>query len=104
MRIEWTRVGGLAYMPGLQRPRVIDLEHLEAAERDALARCIAEAHFFDLPATVGAVSRGAADHQHDVVTIEQGERRHTVRLSVPVSEPALQALMQAVRAAAKRAG
>jgi hypothetical protein len=106
MRIDFTQGGGLGYFPGLTKPVTIEVDRLETSEAEELKRLVEAAHFFDLPATIGAPARGAADYQSYVLTVEDSGRRHTVRLFIPVEDVPLQELMQAVQKQVKvaRAG
>ncbi|WP_223636010.1 protealysin inhibitor emfourin [Corallococcus sp. EGB] len=94
MRIELKREGGLAFFPGLARPRSVDLDALPPATAEALQREVREARFFEQPATVGGGPTAGADRTSYTVTIEDdGGRRHSVRLVEPVQEPHLRALL-----------
>jgi emfourin len=97
VRIEFSLEGGIAYFPGLNRPVTLEVEQLDAAAAQALMRRIDAARFFDLPAAVGTAPRGAADLQHVTLTIEDAGRRKTVRILVPVTDPALDALVRDVQ-------
>jgi hypothetical protein len=97
MRIEFSLDGGVGYFPGLSRPVSVDVAQLNTADAEELQRLIGAARFFDLPATIGAAPRGAADLQHVTLTIEEDGRRNTVRILVPVADPALNDLVRAVQ-------
>ena len=97
MRIEFSTEGGLANFPGLARPVAIDADSLGEDEAARLMRLVEDARFFDLPAVAGTPAQGAADYQYSVLTIDDGTRRHTVRVLEPAEDPALQNLVQAVR-------
>lgn len=103
VQIEYARIGGVAYLPGLQKPVVLDVERLPREVRDELKALVEAAHFFDLPATMGTPAKGAADYQHDVLTIEDDGRRHTVKILIPAEDAALRDLIQAIRGHAKAA-
>jgi hypothetical protein len=103
MRIEFTQTGGIAYFPGLNKPVTIEVDQLDKNEAEELKRLVEATGFFDLPTTVGAPAPGAADYQHYILTIEDGGRRHTVRILVPVENPMLQELVQAVQKHVKAA-
>jgi hypothetical protein len=103
MRIDFTQGGGLGYFPGLNKPVTIEVDRLEASEAEELKRLVEAAHFFDLPATIGAPARGAADYQYYVLTVEDSGRRHTVRIFIPVEDVTLQDLLQAVQKQVKAA-
>ncbi|RKH06599.1 hypothetical protein D7V97_22370 [Corallococcus sp. CA053C] len=97
MRIELKREGGLAFLPGLSRPRTFDLRDLPPAQAEALTRSVQAAAFFNQPAVVGTASKGAADQTRYTLTIEEGGRRHTVQLLEPVQEPHLHALLELLK-------
>jgi hypothetical protein len=103
MRIDFTQGGGLGYFPGLNKPVTIEVDRLEASEAEALKHLVEAAHFFDLPATIGAPARGAADYQYNVLTVEDSGRRHTVRIFIPVEDVTLQDLLHAVQKQVKAA-
>lgn len=103
MQIEFSQSGGVAYFPGLQKPVVIDATRLEPAERDELKRLIEAARFFDLPETVGTPGKGAADYQHNVLSIDDNGRRHTVKILVPSEDAAMRELVQTVQRHVKSA-
>jgi len=102
MRIVFTTEGGLAFFPGLSRPALIDSHDLSAAEAAELARLLDSARFFELPEHSRALHRGAADYRQYTITVENGARRHTVRLVDPVENPQLQALLDLLRRHAQR--
>ena len=97
MRIEFSQEGGIGYFPGLNKPVTVEVERLDEAEAEELKRLVDAARFFDLPASIGVPARGAADYQHYILSIEDDGRRHTIRALVPVEDPALRALVEAVR-------
>lgn len=111
MRIVYKSDGGLAYLPNLQKPVDVDVDRLDAAAREELLRLVQDARFFELPATVGSLARGAADHTVETLTVEDEGRRHSVRLvSVPAEGPlqslrtAVLAQVKAIRAGSKKSG
>ncbi len=101
MRVQLKIEGGLAYFPGLARPRVINSDKLSKEEAAELERFVNAAHFFELPDRVGTVQKGAADYRQYIVTIAEGRRSHTVRLTDPVEDTNLQALLDFIRSRAK---
>ncbi|MET1079799.1 MAG: protealysin inhibitor emfourin [Pseudomonas sp.] len=97
MRIELNQSGGLAFFPGLNRPLTLDLEQLDRETADRLRQLVEAADFFHLPARLECATAGRADCQTFVLSIEDGARRHRVQTSVPISEPALAALIEALQ-------
>ena len=96
MRVRFQVSGGIAAFPGLAAPRTIDVDALEPDARATVNRLVHDAHFFDLPSRLPA-PRGSADYQSYEITIEDGQRQHTVVVSDPVTQPALQALVAQLR-------
>lgn len=97
MRIELAQTGGLAYFPGLNRPVVLEVDRLDSPVAQELKGLVKAADFFNLPPLLGKPSPGAADCQSYRLTIEDGGRRHSVQALVPLQNPALAALVQAIQ-------
>jgi hypothetical protein len=93
MRIEFSTEGGIAYFPGLSQPVTIDTEDLSQPQGAELKRLVEAAHFFDLPAKVGRPTPGAADYRQYNVTIEAGQRRHTLHATEPIEDANLRRLI-----------
>jgi hypothetical protein len=96
VRVRFQVSGGIAALPGLAAPRIIDVDRLDADERGAVERLVHDADFFDLPPRLPA-PQGSADCQSYEIAIEDGQRQHTVVVSDPVTEPAMQALVAQLR-------
>ncbi|NMO13396.1 hypothetical protein HPC49_19020 [Pyxidicoccus fallax] len=101
MRIELKREGGVAFFPGLNRPRGLDLASLPPETAEALQRAVREARFFEQPATVGTAARGADRIRYTITVEDDGGRRHSVQLLEPVEEPHLRALLELLKQAEK---
>jgi len=97
MRVELQTDGGVAYFPGLNKPVVVDSGDLPKAQASKLQQLIDSAHFFELPAASRSIPKGAADMRSYTITIADGRRRRTVRLSDPIEDPQLQALIAFVQ-------
>jgi hypothetical protein len=80
---------------------VVDSAALTPEESAELQGLVNRAHFFELPSSVGAPPRGAADYRQYTISIEDGERPHTVRLYDPVENPQLQQLIRFLQAKAR---
>jgi hypothetical protein len=78
MHIEFKTEGGPAYFPGLARPTVIELSDAESQEFEKLVEA---AGFFERPAQPPPPPKGAADYRIYTITVQQGERRHTIRVT-----------------------
>ncbi|HMF59743.1 MAG TPA: protealysin inhibitor emfourin [Vicinamibacterales bacterium] len=96
MRVVFRVSGGFAALLGLAAPRIIDVDRLEPDQRAAVERLVQDAHFFDLPRRLPA-PQGSADCQSYEIAIEDGTRQHTVVVSDPVEQPAVQALVAQLR-------
>jgi hypothetical protein len=107
MKICYQRDGGLAFLPGLQRPTEFDAAGLDDQRRQELSRLVTQACFFEQPAQVGSVAPGTADHTSEILTIEMAGIRHQVRIVGTPGNEALGALLRVVRdevAALRRQG
>jgi hypothetical protein len=93
MRIQFKMEGGIAYFPGLSKPTTIDSDELPNQESDELKRMLNAARFFDLPAVIGTPAPGAADYRQYTITVEDDGKQHAVRLTDPIEDPNLQALV-----------
>ena len=94
MRVEMQTEGGVAYFPGLAKPVVVNSSDLPQAQAAQLQKLLDSAHFFELPAASRAIPKGAADMRRYTITVVDGRRRRTVRLTDPVDDPQLQALIE----------
>lgn len=83
MRITFQRQGGVAFIPGLSKPVVIDTAQLAAPQCAKLEQLVHAARFFTLPATVGVKQRGAADYREYTVTVEDAGQSAAVRFIEP---------------------
>jgi hypothetical protein len=97
MRVELKIEGGLAYFPGLNKPRVIDSADLSAAETNRLRQLVDAAGIFEQPTGDRALPKGAADYRQYIITVEDGRRRRTVRLADPIANTELEALVEYLR-------
>jgi hypothetical protein len=94
MRIIFQSEGGIAHFPGLSKPVTIDTDQLPEQAAAELRQLIESVRLFDRPAQVGSPAPGAADYRQFTITVEAGERRHTMRLVEPIEDPALQRLVR----------
>jgi len=101
MRVELKMEGGLAYFPGLSKPILIDSTVLPEDEAQELRRLVEASRLFERPTIISAPRRGAADYRQYTITVEDGERRHTVKLVDPVTDHHLQALLRFLQTKAK---
>jgi len=94
MRIQFKIEGGLVYLPGLNRPVIIELADLPLPEAHELEELLTLTRFFELPKRVGKFSAKAADHRQYKITIENAVGDlHTVFLTDLVDDPNLRRLL-----------
>lgn len=98
MVINFESGGGFAHFPGLNRPVRIDTADLAQGQADQLKGLVERARFFDQPGEVGAPPPGAADLRSYTITVEDGDRKHTVQTSDALADPALRDLVEHLRA------
>ena len=98
MRITFQREGGIAVFPGLSKPMTIESDQLSDDEQAEVAQLIQQSAFFDQPAKVGTLSRGAADYLHYTVTVEDGANSHTIHIVEPIQVVRLQELIAFLQA------
>jgi hypothetical protein len=84
-------------MPGLQEATSIDTAKLSSGERAKLESLVEAADFFNRPTKVGTNRAGAADFRSYVITVEDGDRSHTVRVDEPVEDQELSSLIRRLR-------
>ena len=99
MRIRIQSDGGVGYFPGLAEPMIVDTARLPADEGNRLESLVGASGFFARPSAVGSHARAGADMRHTSITVEDGGRSHTVDVFEPVDDPALLALINALREA-----
>jgi len=95
MRIQCKTLGGFAYVPGLQRPIHIDTERLNTLQAGELESMVRAAHFFDQSDSVRPA--GAADYRSYRITVEDGEKSHTVQVVESTADHSLLALIAYLR-------
>jgi len=93
VRLQFKMDGRTAYFPGLSKPITIDSDELPKQESDELKRLVNATRFFDLPTVTGSPSPGAADYRQYTITIQDDGKQHTVRLTDPIEDLHLQALL-----------
>ena len=91
MKIELRTTGGIAHFPGLAAPVAFDTAELSAERRATIERLVEEARFFDQPAE--APQPRGADYKVYTITVQAGDRTHTVRVADVIANPGLAALV-----------
>ena len=103
MRIEFELDGGLAYMPGLAAPALIDVDQLPAAEVREIREVVAAARFFSRPAPAPASSRAGADRRSYTITITDDGERRKMTVTEPIEDEPLRRLVRAIEEQARAA-
>jgi hypothetical protein len=93
MRVQLQTEGGIAFFPGLSKPVVVDSAELPKEQGARFEQLVDSARLFDLPARSRTPSKAAADYRQYTITIQDGKRRRTVRLTDPIDDPNIQALI-----------
>lgn len=96
MHIQFKMDGGMAYIPGLSKPTSIDSNDLSRSEAAELERLVDAAHFFTLPAASRSLPK-AADYRQYTISITANKQQHTVRLSDPIQDANVQALVECLK-------
>ena len=90
--------GGFVYLPGRSEPVTLDTDEMPEGEAGELERLVEAAGFFGLPET--SPPRGAADYLRYTISVTSQGRSHTVRLTDPIEDPDVQALVEYLEAKA----
>lgn len=98
MIISFESEGGFAHFPGLSRPVRIDTTELPPEEAKAVEALVERARFFDQPQSLATSAPGAADLRSYTITVEDGDRTHTVTTTDTLEDPALRDLIEHLRA------
>jgi hypothetical protein len=99
MKISYRRTGGFA---GMVMSFNIGTEALPTEEGQALQDLVAAADFFDLPARITSQEPGADQFQYRV-TVEAGQRQHTVEVGEAAVPENLWPLLDKLRALSRSA-
>jgi hypothetical protein len=95
MQVVLHQEGGFA---GLVRPPlVVDSAQLALEQQRELSQLIVECGFFQLPANGPSPQEGAADYVTYTLTVEGEQQTHSIRVTDPVTDAALAALISFVK-------
>lgn len=97
MRVHFQTDGGVAHFPALQKALTVDTAVLPAQEAASLEELVRAAQFFSRPPESGSAAPGAADYRTYTISVEDSENSHTIRVSEPVQDPALEALINSLQ-------
>ena len=101
MKINFEMSGGFAHVPALGGPFTIDTSQIDQPAAEQLESLVRESHFFNQPVQAGIKAKGAADYRAYNITVEDGERVHTIRLTDPVTDSTLARLVSQLRTIAR---
>jgi hypothetical protein len=105
MRIAFRSEGGIAAFPGLAKPVTIQCDALPTEEGARLRALVERANFFALPKQTRP-DADIADARSYTIEVDDGAQCRTVTIREPIADPAVRALVSALReraAAARRA-
>lgn len=97
MKISLERHGGFA---GIRLATQMDTASMDPGEAHQVQEMVAAADFFNLPAVL-LPSKPRPDEFQYTLTVETGDRHHTVKVSESAAPPALQKLLQYLTGVAK---
>jgi hypothetical protein len=95
MRVVLQQEGGFAGM--VRPPLVVDSAQLALEQQRELDQLIVACDFFHLPADGSIPSQGAADYMIHTLTVEREQQTHSIRVTDPVTDAALAALIAFVK-------
>ncbi len=90
MKITFERSGGFA---GMHMLSTLDTHQLSPEEAQELLKLIQESNFFELPPQISSPG-GGADRFSYRITVDQGDRQHTVDFSDAAQPESIQPLVQ----------
>ncbi|TBR61637.1 hypothetical protein BLD44_013500 [Mastigocladus laminosus UU774] len=77
MQILLQRTGGFA---GISKKAIVDTANLSSEENQQLSHLLEAANFFNLPTIINAPSNQADRFQY-ILTVEENNQQHTVKVS-----------------------
>ena len=95
MRVVLQQEGGFAGL--LRPPLVVDSAQLAVEQQRELDRLIVECNFFHLPTDGPTPPAGAADYVTYTLTVEREQQTHSIRMTDPLTDAALAALIAFVK-------
>jgi hypothetical protein len=97
MQIRYVRSGGFT---GMRTTGVVDTRMLPAGEAKKVEALVESAGFFSLPDKIPKPKKGA-DYLTYTLTIEDGDRSHSVEVSEPSAPESLRPLIRYLSASKK---
>lgn len=97
MKITIETSGGFAHFPALSKPITIDTVTIDPQLAHQLESLVHETKFFDQPAVIETIAKGAADYQTYTITVQDGANVHTVHLTDPVQDASFERLISCLR-------
>jgi len=94
VRVRFQNSDGLAFLSRVKPAITLDGALLSETDRLDLEQLVRSARFFDLPEQIpGNLNGGPAWY----ITIEEGGRRHSIKVGQPVQGPAMRRLVERLR-------
>ena len=104
MNVTIQTAGGFASIPALSRSVTLDTAKIDPLLAQQLESLVADAALFDRPPLINTTLPGAADYRTYTITVQDGARVNTVRLTDPILDPTLERLLSQFQAAARLLG
>jgi emfourin len=101
MKITFEMNGGFAPIPALSGPITTDTTQIGPELANQLESLVRESHFFDKPARVATMAKGAADYRAYTITVQDGPRIHSVQLIDPITDANFERLVSLLRLTAR---
>jgi hypothetical protein len=101
MEIIFSTEGGIAAFPGLSRPVALHSRDFSAEEMSELRRILEGSALFEKAGAQGETRKRGADYQTYTIVVEEAGQRHVIKVSDPVEDENLKALVALLRKKAK---
>jgi hypothetical protein len=88
MQIQFITEGGIAYFPGLSKPRIINTENLSPEENNQIKELVNQSGFFNLTQHPTTPQKGA-DRKKYTISIVDGNKQNSIVLYDPIGNQAL---------------
>ena len=100
MKITFKASGGFIHVPGFVSPVVIDTDTIASQLASELESYVRVSRFFEQPARAEAPG-GAADYRTYTITVEDGQRFHTIEFTDLTVDQNLQRLASRLESIAR---
>lgn len=102
MKLTFKMSGGFAYIPALSKPLDIDTAQIDPQIASQLQSLVQEACCFDQPAIANIPTKAAAHYRTYTITVEDGLRAYTIKLTDPITDENLERLVSFLEGMARQ--